>query len=162
MHLDFSVILKRHVMFKTIGIKKMQIKLKTVNSSDFRFLYELLKQRDQEQNISHKKMPKYTQHLKFVTSKPYSFWYIIIENGEKIGSVYLTTQNEIGMSLIKEKKMKRLEKNILELIMKKNHQKRFFVNISPKNKKLELLVKKFGFKIIQKTYEFERMSNEKN
>ena len=40
--------------------------------------------------------------------------------------------------------------------MNRHQRKRFFVNISPKNKKLELQIKKNGFKIIQKTYEIER------
>lgn len=134
----------------------MGIKLKSINSADLKFLYKLLKQREPNQNISHRKIPSYVQHVKFVTSKPYTFWYILLEKEERIGSVYLTTQNEIGISLIKEKKLKGLEERVLELIMKRHPRKRFFVNISPKNKKLELFIKKFGFKMIQKTYEFKR------
>ena len=134
----------------------MEIKLKTVNSKDLKFLYELLKQREPEQNISHKKMPNYNQHVKFVKSKPYSFWSTIIKNEERIGSVYLTVLNEIGISFVKGKNAKGLEEQILKLIMKCHPRKRFFINISPKNKKLELVVKKMNFKMIQKTYEIER------
>ena len=133
----------------------MEIKLKTVNSEELKFLYELLKQREPEQNISHIKMPKYNQHVKFVRSKPYAFWYIIIENGEKIGSVYLTDLDEVGISFVKRKKEKGLEEQVLKLIMKRHPRKKFFINISPKNKKFEILVKKYGFKMVQKTYEFE-------
>ena len=137
-------------------MKNVEIILKTVNSKELKFLYELLMQRNSEENISHRKMPSYSQHVKFVNSKPYAFWYIIIENKEKIGSIYLTKLNEIGISFIKEKKGKKLEGKILNLIMNRHQRKRFFVNISPKNKKLELQIKKNGFKIIQKTYEIER------
>ena len=134
----------------------MEIKLKTVNSKELEFLYELLKQREPEQSISHREMPNYYQHVKFVRSKPYAFWYIIIENDERIGSAYLTNLDEVGISFIKRKKGKGLEEQVLKLIMKRHPRKRFFINISPKNKKLEFLVKKFGFKMIQKTYEIER------
>jgi len=134
----------------------VEIKLKTANSEELKFLYELLKQREPEQNISHRKMPNYNQHVKFVKSKPYAFWYIVIENGERIGSVYLTDLDEVGISFVKRKKGKGLEEEVLKIIMKKHSRKRFFVNISTKNKKLELLVKKIGFKMIQKTYEIER------
>ena len=137
-------------------MKNVEIILKTVNSKELKFLYELLMQRNSEENISHRKMPSYSQHVKFVNSKPYAFWYIIIENKEKIGSIYLTKLNEIGISFIKEKKGKKLEGKILNLIMNRHQRKRFFINISPKNKKLELQIKKNGFKIIQKTYEIER------
>ena len=137
-------------------MKNVEIILKTVNSEELKFLYELLMQRNSEENISHRKMPSYSQHVKFVNSKPYAFWYIIIENKEKIGSIYLTKLNEIGISFIKEKKGKKLEGKILNLIMNRHQRKRFIVNISPKNKKLELQIKKNGFKIIQKTYEIER------
>ena len=134
-------------------LREMQIKLKAVKSIDLEFLYELLKQRESKHNISHRRMPNYNQHVKFVNSKPYAFWYIIIENEERVGSVYLTTLNEIGVSLVKGKG---LEEEVLKLIIKRHPRKRFFINISPKNKKLELLIKKFGFKMIQKTYEIDR------
>ncbi len=143
-------------------MKKTDLKIRKVKNSDTLFLYELLLERSPKISISHRKMPNYIQHTKFVTSKPYAFWYILFENGKKIGSVYLTALNEIGISLVKQGKRKGLEEEVLKIIMEKHSGKRFFVNISPKNKKLELLVKKFGFKMIQKTYEFERMSNEKN
>lgn len=133
---------------------KIDLKITKVKNSDSSFLYKLLLERSPKVNISHKIMPDYNQHVKFVSSKPYLFWYILINNEERIGSVYLTDLNEIGISLIKGKKEKGLEKEILELIMKLHPRKRFFVNVSPKNIKLELFLKKFGFNMIQKTYEF--------
>lgn len=101
-------------------------------------------------------MPSYIQHVKFISSKPYAFWYILVDNEEKVGSVYLTDLNEIGISLIKTKNEKELEREILKSLMKKHPLKKYFINISSKNKKLEIFVKKFGFKMIQKTYKFEK------
>ena len=48
----------------------LDVKLKPVKRSDIRFLYNQLKERDPTINISHKKMPSYTEHSKFVLSKP--------------------------------------------------------------------------------------------
>lgn len=135
-----------------------QIKLKKITLKDHSFLYELLEKRDKIVNISHKKMPTFSQHQKFIESKPYQYWYIIYEERNKIGSIYLSKINEIGISILKEKQNQGFEENALELIMKKHKRKRFLANVSSKNKKLESFFKKQGFKKIQHTYEF---SNEK-
>lgn len=68
-----------------------------VNKSDYKFLYELLKKRDPLANISHKKMPTYKEHIKFVKSRPYKVWYVIHFGKRKVGSIYLSKQNEIGL-----------------------------------------------------------------
>ena len=73
------------------------ITLKIVTNADIEFLFDLLKKRDPISNISHKKMPSYSQHIKFIKSKPYSKWYIILKENEKIGSIYLSKNNEIGL-----------------------------------------------------------------
>ena len=51
----------------------MEIKFKNCKFRRIKISYELLKQREPEQNISHIKMPKYNQHIKFVRSKPMHF-----------------------------------------------------------------------------------------
>ena len=76
-------------------IKNEEIQLKIVKKQDCQFLYKLLKERTPVENISHKKMPTYSQHVKFVMSKPYSVWYIVYHKKEKIGSFYLTKQNVV-------------------------------------------------------------------
>ena len=78
-----------------------EIKLTLVSKNDAQFLYGLLKERESTVNISHKKMPTYTQHIKFIESKPYSKWYIIRLGNQKIGSAYLSKQNEIGIFITK-------------------------------------------------------------
>lgn len=130
-----------------------QIKLKSVSESDYEFLFDLLKERKSINNISHKKMPTYTQHTKFVRSKPYPKWYIVILNKQKIGSVYLTTLNEIGLHFKKEFYQNKLDRIVLDLIMKKNPRARYLININPKNKEKMKFLKKNGFKLIQYTYE---------
>ena len=75
--------------------KKYPIELRQVRKSDSLFLYNLLKERDPKANISHKKMPTFKQHEKFMDSKPYSKWYVIMGSEEKLGSIYLTKESEI-------------------------------------------------------------------
>ena len=76
-----------------------KIKLKQVTKTDMLFLYELLKNKDPNSNISHKKMPTYDEHVKFVLSKPYTNWYIIECDKKNAGAIYLSKQDEIGTSI---------------------------------------------------------------
>ena len=131
----------------------LEIKLKNITKNDFMFLYELLTERDSVANISHRKMPTYKDHVKFVLSKPYSKWYVIQYNNQKVGSIYLTKQNEIGIFIINEMIGKGIGGKVLKLLMEKNPKSRYLANINPKNKESIRFFKKFGFKIIQHTYE---------
>ena len=137
-------------------MKSDSLKFKSVNKLDSEFLYELLLNRNSIENISHKKMPSFEQHLKFLNSKPYKKWYIIIKNQKKIGSIYLSFQNEIGIQILHEFQSERIQKDAVDLLIKKNPQKRFLVNINPKNKKKILFFKKNNFKLIQYTFELEK------
>jgi len=137
-------------------VENKKIKFKKVGNNDLDFLYDLLKYRDENSNISHKKMPTFLQHKKFVNSKPYVYWYIILQDNEKIGSVYITMLNEIGLHLKQEFNNLKLEKNFLNLLMLKHPKTRFLININPKNKKRIDFLKKNGFKLIQYTFEFTK------
>ena len=131
----------------------LSINLKPVMKSDIRFLYNQLKERDATVNISNKKMPTYLEHSKFVLSNPYSKWYIIINKNKKIGNIYLTKTNEIGIFILKSNENKGIRKIVLEKIMKINSRTRQLANVNPTNKKSLDFFKKNGFKLIQYTYE---------
>jgi len=130
-----------------------QVELRGVDETDLEFLYKLLEKRDSTANISHKKMPSYEEHVQFVHSKPYSVWYVIIVNNERVGSIYLSKQDEIGILLISDMTGKGMGRIALELLMRKNPRKRYLANISPKNKKSTEFFEKNGFRLIQYTYE---------
>lgn len=132
------------------------IKLKKIAKSDYRFLYNLLKERDSSVNISHKKMPTYSQHIKFILSNPYAFWYIIEHNSKKAGSIYLSNTNEIGIFFKKSFQGKNLGQEALELLMSKHPKSRFLANVNPKNKKSINFFKKNNFKLIQYTFELSQ------
>ena len=129
------------------------ISLKSVTNSDVKFLFDLLKERDPRVNISHRKMPTYSQHTKFIKSKPYSKWYIILKSKQKIGSIYLSKNDEIGIFLSKKFQGKNVGNSALNELMKKNPRKRFLANVNPKNKKSISFFKNNNFKLIQYTFE---------
>ena len=131
------------------------IDLKQVIKTDYRFLYQILKEREIDTNISHKKMPTYNEHIDFVQSKPYSKWYIIYFGRKKVGSVYISKQNEIGIFIKRKFLKKGSGTRVLKIILEKNPKKRFLANINPKNKKSIEFFKKNGFKLLQKTYELQ-------
>ncbi len=134
-------------------MKMPVIEIKPVKQSDIRFLYNQLKERDSKINISHRVMPSYAEHSRFVLSKPYSRWYIIFHNNKKIGNVYLTRLNEIGIFVLKSIKIKGIGNIVLKEVMKKNPRPRYLANVSPRNSKSSEFFKKNGFKLIQHTYE---------
>ena len=136
-------------------MKKTQslIGLKSVTNFDVKFLFDLLKERDPRVNISHRKMPTYNQHTKFIKSKPYSKWYIILKSKQKIGSIYLSKNDEIGIFLSKKFQGKNVGSFALNELIKKNPRKRFLANVNPKNKKSISFFKNNNFKLIQYTFE---------
>lgn len=138
-----------------------KITLNNVRKKDLEFLYNLLLERDSRVNISHKKMPSYDEHIKFVLSKPYTKWYIVNLEGKKVGSVYLSKQDEIGIFLKKDIQGKGLGKYALNILKKKNPRKRFIANVNPKNKNSAKFFRQNGFKLIQHTYELEERNDKK-
>jgi len=142
---------------------KKEIFLKKVTKNDFDFLYELLKSRDPRTNISHKSMPSFEEHIKFVKSKPYKSWYVVIFEKSKIGSVYLSKQDEIGIFILKKYHGKRFGQLALDALIKINPSYRYLANVNPKNSKSIKFFKKNKFKLIQHTYELvsRKKSHEK-
>ena len=135
---------------------QLSIILKSVTTSDSEFLFHLLQKRDSKVNISHKKMPTYNQHIKFLKSKPYSKWYIIILEKQKIGSIYLSKQNEIGIFLMKSWDVDDIRLESLITLMKKNPRKRYLANVNPNNKKLISFWKKNNFSLVSYSYELDK------
>lgn len=129
------------------------ITLTSVNRSDYRFLYELLLQRRPVVNISHKRMPTFEEHLKFIKSRPYSVWYIISYKRKKIGAIYLSRQNEIGIHLMKRHERRFIYLESIKKLMMQNPRGRYLANVSPRNKKYIKYFKEIGFRLIQHTYE---------
>ena len=150
---NLHMTIKRQKKRPTSSNEENKLTLQKVTKSDSRFLYNLLKQRDPRVNISHKKMPTYAQHIKFILSKPYLGWYTIRLKNKKVGSVYLSHQNEIGIFTDKQFQNQGIGNIALKLIIKKHPLPRYLANINPKNKNSIKFFKKNNFKLIQYTYE---------
>ena len=129
------------------------ISIKPIEIKDNRFLFQLLSERKLNENISHKKMPSYLQHVKFVASKPYKKWHIIYDKNKKIGSIYISKQTEIGLFIKTNEWKHEIANKGIRVLMKINNEKRYLVNVNPKNKKMVNFYKKNDFKLIQHTFE---------
>lgn len=101
-------------------------------------------------------MPTYLDHVKFVKSKPYTKWYIIKQSQKKVGSVYLSKNDEIGIFLKKSHHGKNFASEALKLVVEENPRSRYLANVSPTNVRSSKFFKKNGFKLIQHTYELEK------
>lgn len=115
-------------------------------------LYELLKEREDHVNISHKAMPTWDEHAKFVASNPYKAWYFVEANGIK-GACYLSKQNEIGVFVFKDHRGFGYGKKAILAIIRKHGPGQYLANINPENKHSIELFSSLGFNLIQHTYE---------
>ena len=121
------------------------------------YLYFLLKKR--VYLISHSKLPNKKEHKNFVLENPYLEWYLIFKNKKLIGSVYVQSDNSIGLDIIEITKQ-----NVVEIIsfIKLNHnplppiksvrRKEFFMNVSLTNKKLIKILQDLGKDEIQLSF----------
>jgi len=129
-----------------------------ITELDHKFLFDLLQQRRSDANISHKKMPTYDEHIEFVNSNPYSKWYIIEIDNEKVGSIYLTKQNEIGVHIFQKFEEIKTYQNVVKEFISKYPKNQFLINISPKNKLYIDFTEELGFKLVRYTFERDESS----
>ena len=132
------------------------IKLNQVTKNDTLFLYDLMKNKDPNANISHKKMPSYDEHVEFVMSKPYTNWYIIECDKKNVGTIYLSKQDEIGISVSNDYEYDQIVKPALKLLMKLNQRKRYLANTSPKDVSAQEFLLKNGFTGLEYVYELKK------
>ena len=110
-----------------------RISLSLITKNDYDFLYELLQERDSVVNISHKKMPTVEEHKEFINSEPYTKWFIILLDKQKIGAAYLSKKDEIGVSFIPKYDTIINKKIVFQELMKAIPRKKYFANVNPKN-----------------------------
>jgi len=110
-------------------------------------------------SISHTNLPSKNEHSEFVSAHPYRVWYLTYRNKNLIGSVYLQTDNSIGIDFIEYR-----ENDILSAIkyIKNNHKPlssiksvrrgEFFINVSSKNESFIKILKKLNKNEIQRSF----------
>lgn len=124
-----------------------------------RLLYRLLGMRDLH-NISHKQMPEYREHKKFVEDSGYRYWFLITFGSQCIGSLYLTYSNVVGIFMIKpkpdwyESSLDWVLKNFEPLPpLPSERPSSFHINVASRNKALQQILSAYGAQRIQVTYE---------
>ena len=135
-------------------------KLNKVNSNSsehIEILYKLLI--NKKNNISHQLAPDFEEHVSFVRSHPYRFWYLINKNNKITGSIYLGKDNSIGINLFEPKVETFID--VIEIIKKKHRplapiksirNKNLVINVSTDNKILKEALKKIKIPKISSTY----------
>ena len=126
--------------------------LKTVTLEDAEFLYGLLKQREGRVNISHRSIPTLTEHRDYIENHSYQSWNIIWVENNRVGNIYLTQRDEIGIFIDNKFQGRGYGSQALKQFMEKNGKKRYLANINPTNYKSIQFFGKHGFIHIQNTY----------
>jgi len=120
-------------------------------------LYDLLQERTPEQSISHVEMPHIEEHIRFVMSKPYFAWYLIVGNvdgilNKVVGSIYVTNKREIGIFIFNKYIGKGYGKSAVLKVMEMWPNGRFYANVNPHNEASKRLFESIGGRVIQHTY----------
>lgn len=116
-------------------------------------LLELLERRAEVANISHRKMPTYDEHLAFIRSKPYHAWYMVGARQALVGTIYLTNQDEVGITINQGLLGLGYGQAAVKALMKAHPKKAYFANVAPRNKASRGFFEKLGFKLMHATEE---------
>lgn len=129
-------------------------------------LYQLLAEREEWENISHKKMPTFSKHRDFVLNytNHYEKWFFIkTEWGEGyaiVGAVYVTKPSPpmmpnrcIGIAIFKSWRKRHFGSSAVKKIMGMYELgTTFCANIAPNNYGSQELFERLGFIELQRTY----------
>ena len=115
-------------------------------------LWDFLAARPAEANISHKEMPTRGEHLAFIALRPYTAWLLIEEHDTYVGAVYLTKQDEIGVSLLPQWQRQGLATEAVRELCLRFPRKRYLANVAPANLPSQQFWLKQGFRPLQVTY----------
>ena len=126
--------------------------MRKVDSSDYGFLYGLLKERNKIVNITHQKMPTRKESDKFNANKHDLYDLIILKNDERIGNVRITKRGEVGIFLKKKYQDQDIGTTTMWLLFGKANLKEYYANISPLNIRSQRFFESLGFKLISYTY----------
>lgn len=134
-----------------------EVSFKEVNDQDAKVLLNLLENRDY--SISHLNLPSKNDHLLFIKSKPYRYWAIVLEDNFPVGTVYIQSNNSIGLNLLQQKKplMHKILRHIKTSFnplkeVKSKTPPYFYVNISYANNKLGKILCELDASPIQVSY----------
>lgn len=125
-------------------------------------LYALLKERPPESRISHDGMTAIHDHIDFVRSKPYRMWFLIRADGEFVGDLHVTRNNEIGVFLFSKHRGKGYGRAAVRLFMSRHRPlaaipavrvRAWLAHIAPTNDAGASFFRKLGFRKVQETWQ---------
>ena len=121
-------------------------------------LWGLLVERSPHENISHHQMPTLAEHISFVAGRPYAAWYLIdVGHEDYAGAVYLTHQREIGIGIRRKFRGFGYGRMATLALMDKHGPGRYLANVAPFNFVSQAMFSDIGAKMIQYTYELQRL-----
>ena len=138
-------------------MENLQLIKITKDDDKVELLYNFLKNRHSP--ISHQSMPAFSEHKAFVYSHPYRAWYLIKTGSQYVGTVYLLSNNTLGVHL--ESGYENALSDVLGLIKTKHRPLKaiksvrggfFSINVSPNNHQMLDALNKLGAVHIQSTY----------
>ena len=116
-----------------------------------RILFDILAERRPEESISHKDMPSWEDHVKFIHGMPYRHWYLIYDGGP-VGTIYLTAAREVGVFVIAGHRGKGYARSAVRMLLDL-HPGKLLANVNPANYVSKKLWESMGGKLIQVTFE---------
>jgi RimJ/RimL family protein N-acetyltransferase len=129
------------------------VTLRPVTDDDTQFLYDLLAQRDPIANISHRRMPTMAEHVAFMRTQPYTAWMVVLADGKRVGSIYLSHTNEIGLHLLNDQTGHGYGTDAIAALVIQYPRERYFANVAPGNVRSREFFERHGFRCIQHTLE---------
>ena len=136
----------------------MDFELVIPTAAQIETLYKQIKKRSH--NISHKSVPSFDQHAKFVQNHPYREWVIVKDNDRAIGNVYIHFDNSIGLHFESSKYFDRVDEvlrfvNTSSLPLPAEPSVRigeFFFRVSSDNRLLQERLSILGFREVERTF----------
>jgi len=132
-----------------------KMRLETEGLEVFAYLYAMLMDRPDYANISHRGMPTFAEHCKFVLSEPYRFWWLIVDfDGKRLGTAYVTFPNEVGVFIESRFRGQGYGSAALDAI--ENHpcmgSTRLLANVAATNSRSADLFTGRDYKLLQRTF----------
>lgn len=137
------------------------MKFRPINSQDIQFLYESIKEFSEllEELQVKREVPPFEHHERFVKNyledyenHPFKAWYIVENEGIRIGNFTVKKNNEFGYNIKKQYQGKGLGTKAFELFFKIHPKEEVWARTNIKNKRSQNILKKFGF--VLSDYEF--------
>jgi len=144
----------------TVKLKYNGLLFKEIVEEDSDVLFGLLKKRTH--SISHQQLPSKNEHISFVRSHPYRYWALVCRANKPLGTIYLQTDNSIGLNLLEPSLidvstvLRYVHDNFAPLKeVKSKVPSYFFVNVPHENTLLKGILLQLGALPIQIAYKIE-------